>query len=168
MRERIRRDKVPYYDWVKNGIMQVTEGNVVDYAFIQKQIEQDAEKFDIKMMAYDRWNSSDLITRLTNDGVVELLPFGQGFASMSAPTKQIEVLALQGRLNHGNNEALNWMCSNVVLKRDASDNIKMDKEKSPEKIDGMIALAMSLGICMIDKKEEDNNSVYNDKGLIDI
>lgn len=164
MRERIRRDKVPYFDWVKAGILQVTEGNVVDYAFIQKQIEKDCEKFNVKMMAYDRWNSSDLITRLTNDETVELLPFGQGFASMSAPTKQIEVLVLQGRLNHGNNEALNWMCSNVVLKRDPSDNIKMDKEKSPEKIDGMIALAMALGICMIDTKEEEIN-VYEKRGM---
>lgn len=168
MRERIRRDKVPYFDWVKAGLLQLTEGNVVDYAFIQKQIEEDAEKFNVKMMAYDRWNSSDLITRLTNDEIVELLPFGQGFASMSAPTKQIEVLALQQRLNHGNNEALNWMCSNVVLKRDPSDNIKMDKEKSPEKIDGMIALAQALGICMIDKKEESNESIYNERDLIDI
>ena len=164
MRERIRRDKVPYFDWVKAGLLQVTEGNVVDYAFIQKQIEQDCEKFNVKMMAYDRWNSSDLITRLTNDETVELLPFGQGFASMSAPTKQIEVLALQQRLNHGNNEALNWMCSNVVLKRDPSDNIKMDKDKSPEKIDGMISLAMSLGICMIDTKEEVVN-VYEKRGM---
>jgi phage terminase large subunit-like protein len=168
MRERVRRDKVPYFDWVKNGIMQVTDGNVIDYAFIQKQIEQDAEKFNIKMMAYDRWNSSDLITRLTNDGTVELVQFGQGFASMSAPTKQIEVLALQGRLNHGNNEALNWMCSNVVLKRDPSDNIKMDKSTSVEKIDGMISLAMSLGICMIDTKEEEKELIYNERGLIDL
>jgi phage terminase large subunit-like protein len=168
MRERVRRDKVPYFDWVKNGIMQVTDGNVIDYAFIQKQIEQDAEKFNIKMMAYDRWNSSDLITRLTNDGTVELVQFGQGFASMSAPTKQIEVLALQGRLNHGNNEALNWMCSNVVLKRDPSDNIKMDKSTSVEKIDGMVALAMSLGICMIDTKEEEKELIYNERGLIDL
>jgi phage terminase large subunit-like protein len=168
MRERVRRDKVPYFDWVKNGIMQVTDGNVIDYAFIQKQIEQDAEKFNIKMMAYDRWNSSDLITRLTNDGTVELVQFGQGFASMSAPTKQIEVLALQGRLNHGNNEALNWMCSNVVLKRDPADNIKMDKSTSVEKIDGMVALAMSLGICMIDTKEEEKELIYNERGLIDL
>lgn len=165
MRERVRRDKVPYFDWVKAGLLQVTEGNVVDYAFIQKQIEQDAEKFNVKMMAYDRWNSSDLITRLTNDETVELLPFGQGFASMSAPTKQIEVLALQQRLNHGNNEALNWMCSNVVIKRDPSDNIKMDKSLSPEKIDGMIALAMALGICMIDAKDEVIN-VYEKRGML--
>jgi len=122
MRERVRRDKVAYFDWVKAGLITVTEGNVIDYDFIEAQIKKDCEKFDVKMAAYDRWNSSSLVTNLTNDEVVDLIPFGQGFASMSTPTKQIEVLSLQNKLNHGDNQVLNWNCSNVVLKRDPADN----------------------------------------------
>lgn len=164
MRERVRRDKVPYLDWLRDDLIIATDGNIIDYGIIEDEIKNLAEKFDIKMLAYDRWNSSSLVTNLTNDEVVELIPFGQGFASMSAPTKQIEVLALQEKLNHGNNPVMNWMCSNVVLKRDPSDNIKIDKDKSIEKVDGMVALAMALGICILDTKEEEKN-IYEKRGM---
>lgn len=164
MRERVRRDKVPYLDWLRDDLIIATDGNIIDYGIIEDEIKNLAEKFDIKMLAYDRWNSSSLVTNLTNEEVVELIPFGQGFASMSAPTKQIEVLALQEKLNHGNNPVMNWMCSNVVLKRDPSDNIKIDKDKSIEKVDGMVALAMALGICILDTKVEESN-VYEERGL---
>lgn len=164
MRERVRRDRVPYYDWVKEGLILTTEGNVIDYDFIERDIKELCEKFNVKSIAYDRWNASSLVTNLTNDDVVELIPFGQGYSSMSAPTKQIDVLALQGRLNHGDNPVLNWMCSNVVLKRDPADGIKIDKSKSIEKVDGMVSLAMALGIALIDKKEEDTN-VYEHRGM---
>jgi len=168
MLERVRRDKVPYFDWVKKGLIKTTEGNVVDYAFIEKSIKRACNFFNVRMLAYDRWNSSDLIRRLTDDEVVELIQFGQGYASMSAPTKQIEVLALQGKINHSSNEVLNWMISNVALKKDPSDNWKIDKYKSSEKVDGAVALAMAIGISMIDKKDEDKTSIYESRGLLDI
>ena len=168
MRERVKRDKVPYFDWVKKGLIKVTDGNVVDYSYIEEQIKKDCEKFIVKTCAYDRWNSSQLITNLTNDAVVDLVPFGQGFASMSTPTKQIEVLSLQGKLNHGNNEVLNWMCSNVVLRHDPSGNIKIDKEKSIEKVDGMVSLAMSIAMMILDTKEQEETSVYNERGMRDL
>jgi len=163
MRERERRDKVPYSTWVRDGWIQTTEGNVIDYAFIEDQIKKDCEKFDVKQLAYDRWNSSSLVTRLDEEGVTELIPFGQGFASMSNPTKEIETLVLQKKLNHGNNPVLTWMMSNVAIKRDPADNIKIDKSKSSEKVDGMVALAMALGIQMVSKK--DTPSVYEDRGI---
>lgn len=168
MRERVRRDRVPYLDWVKQGLITATDGNVIDYSHIERDIKDLSEKFNIRTIAYDRWNASSLVTNLTDNGVVELIPFGQGFASMSAPTKQIEVLSLQDRLNHGNNEVLNWMISNVVLRRDPADNFKIDKSKSIEKVDGVVALAMALGMVLADEKEEDNTSVYETKDLIDL
>ena len=164
MRERVRRDKVPYFDWVKEGLITVTPGNVIDYDFIEQDIKDLAELVNIKMIAYDRWNSSSLVANLTKEEITELIPFGQGFASMSTPTKQIEALTLQNKLNHGNNKVLNWMCSNIVLRRDPSDNIKIDKEKSTEKVDGMVSLAMALGICILDVKEEETN-VYEERGM---
>lgn len=168
MIERVRRDKVPYFDWVKKGLIKTTEGNVVDYAYIEKTIKRVCEFFNVKMIAYDRWNSNDLIRRLTDDEVVELIQFGQGYASMSTPTKQIEVLALQGKLNHASNEVLNWMCSNVVLKKDPSDNWKIDKEKSSEKVDGMVGLAMALGVALKDIEEKPEINIYQERGLIDL
>lgn len=168
MIERVRRDKVPYFDWVKKGLIKTTDGNVVDYAFIEKHIKRVCNFFNVKMIAYDRWNSSDLVRRLTEDEVTEMIQFGQGYASMSAPTKQIEVLALQGKLNHNSNEVLNWMCSNVVLRRDPSDNIKIDKDKSSDKVDGMVALAMALGIAIKDIEEKEEESIYNTRGLLEL
>lgn len=168
MIERVRRDKVPYFDWVKKGLIKTTEGNVVDYAFIEKHIKRVCNFFNVKMIAYDRWNSSDLVRRLTEDEVTEMIQFGQGYASMSAPTKQIEVLALQGKLNHDSNDVLNWMCSNVVLRRDPSDNIKIDKDKSIDKVDGMVALAMALGIAIKDIEEKEEESIYNTRGLLEL
>ncbi|TLP41047.1 terminase large subunit [Arcobacter arenosus] len=165
LRERANRDKVPYLDWEKQGLITATDGNIIDYNVIKKDIQRYCEFFNIKLLAYDRWNSSQLITDLNNEEITTLVPFGQGFASMSAPTKQIEVLALQDNLNHGNNEVLNWMCSNVVLKRDPSDNIKIDKDKSIEKVDGMVALAEAVGVYLTDKKEEEEINPYEDRGF---
>lgn len=167
MRERVRKDKVPYFDWVKKGLVTATSGNTIDDKQIRKDINDLREKFDIKMIAYDPWNSSALVTRLTEDEA-EMIEFRQGFASMSMPTYQIEILAMQGKLNHGNNEVLSWMCSNVVLRRDPSDNIKIDKDKSTEKVDGMISLAMALGVAIKDIEEKPEENIYDNRGLIDI
>ena len=153
MRDRSKRDKVPYEQWVKQGLITATEGNVIDYAFIEHQIKADCEKFNVKEIAYDRWNASQLVTNLDNDGVSQMVQFGQGFASMSAPTKQIETLVLQEKLNHGNNPVLTWMMSNVTLKKDPTDAIKIDKAKSSEKVDGVVALAMALGVKIASKIE---------------
>ena len=164
MRERERKDKVPYSTWVRNGYMSATDGNVIDYAFIEHRIKEDCEKFDVKELAYDRWNSSALVTRLEEEGISQMIPFGQGFGSMSAPTKQIETLVLQKKLNHGNNPILNWMMSNVSLKTDPAGNKKIDKSKSSEKVDGAVSLAMGLGIKLLTKKDEDVNP-YQTRGL---
>lgn len=165
MVERVRRDKVPYFDWVKKGLVKTTDGNVVDYAFIEKQIKRVCSFFNVKMIAYDRWNSSDLVRRLTEDEVTEMIQFGQGYSSMSAPTKQIEVLSLQGKLNHANNEVLAWNISNVAIKKDPADNIKIDKNISSERVDGAVALAMALGIAMKDIEEKPQENVYEKRGM---
>ena len=170
MTERARTHKVPYLDWHKDKLIVATKGtftDIIDYDFIYNDIARYSEFFDVHMIAYDRWNSSDLVQKLTKEDVTEMFKFGQGFASMSSPTKQIEVLAKQNRLNHGNNKVLNWMCQNVSLRFDAADNIKIDKENSIEKVDGMVALAMALGVCIIDTKTEEKN-IYNDRGLRDL
>lgn len=163
MLERVRRDKVPYDVWVRQGWLQTTPGDVVDYDFIEAQIKKDFENFEVKELAYDRWNATSIINNLMNDGIENLVPFGQGFASMSAPTKELEMLVLKKKINHGNNPILKWMMSNVAIKKDPAGNIKIDKAKSSEKVDGMVALVMALGRAIVN--EEDEKSIYETRGI---
>ena len=107
--------------------------------------------FQIRELAFDRWNTTQLCTQLQSDGL-EMFPFGQGFASMSAPTKELEKLILGKQIAHGGHPVLRWMVSNVAVKQDAAGNMKPDKAKSTERIDGVVALVMSLGRASIAPK----------------
>lgn len=161
---RSRRDGVDYIAWSKKGLMTLTEGDVTDYNFIKEKIFELAEKFNIRSIAYDRWNSSQLVIDLVNEGL-PMSPFGQGFVSMNQPTKELERLVLAKGINHGGNEVLRWMCSNLQMKLDPAGNIKMDKGKSKEKIDGMVALVMALGRYMNPGDDEgpstyENNEIF--------
>ena len=167
MIERVNRDKVPYFDWVKQGLITPTDGNVVDYNVIEDKIKRLCKFFNVQMIGYDPWNSSDLVRRLTQDEVVELIQLRQGF-TLSSANKQIEVLALQGKLNHAKNEVLGWMCSNIVLEIDKNDNYKLDKKASIEKIDGIVALSMALTLAIKDIEEKEEESIYNTRGLLEL
>ena len=106
------------------------------------------QRFHIVEVAIDRWNSTDLQRRLQDDGFV-VVPFGQGFASMTAPSKELERVLLSGQLRHNGNPVLRWMVSNVAVLQDAAGNLKPDKAKSTERIDGVVALIMALGRSMV-------------------
>ena len=151
--ERSRTDKVSYLDWIKEGWITTTQGNVVDYKVLEEHIRNDAEKFDIREIAFDRWNASSIVTNLEQDGLT-MVGFGQGYKSMSSPVKEIEALVLQEKLNHGDNPALTWMVANVQIIQDAADNVKMDKSKAIERIDGAVALAMAIGRASVYVSEE--------------
>ncbi|MTI32808.1 terminase large subunit [Xanthovirga aplysinae] len=159
-RERAERDQVDYPTWIREGFIFDTPGNVTDYGFIKQTILDLAEKYQIRSIAYDRYNATQLVLELTDEGL-EMAPFGQGFVSMSAPTKELEKLAMQGKLQHSGNPVLRWMCSNVELRRDPAGNIKIDKAKSTEKVDGMVALAMAIGEYLTLFSEE-TGSIYDD------
>ena len=159
---RSRRDQVDYVGLSKEGLMELTEGDVTDYNYIKKRIQEVASIVNIKSIAYDRWNASQLVIDLTEEGL-PLVPYGQGFGSMSAPCKELEKLVLGKQLNHGGNKVLRWMCSNLAMKSDPAGNIKMDKSKSTEKIDGMVSLAMALGTYMNDDHDD---SSYDDRGIV--
>lgn len=141
---RSREDKVSYLDWIREGYIQTTHGNVIDYEFIYQYILRDLAKFDVKEIAFDRWNATGIITKLEEQGAV-CVGFGQGFKSMSSPVKAIEALALQKQLNHGNNPVLTWCVSNVAIVQDPAENVKIDKSKSSERVDGAVGLAMAIG-----------------------
>jgi phage terminase large subunit-like protein len=160
--KRARRDRVPYDMWQREGFIEATDGNVVDYGVIRRRVNELAEKYRIKEIAVDRWNATQLSTELTGDGF-EMVGFGQGFASMAAPTKELERRVLGGEVNHGRNPVLRWMASNVSITQDPAGNMKPDKAKSTERIDGIVAALMALGRAM--EADEERPSRYASEGF---
>ncbi len=152
---------VPYDLWSKEGYIELTEGNTIDYDFIFKRIEQDAETFDIPQAAFDRWGASRVVQVLQKQGM-EMVQFGQGFVSISPPMKELERLVLSGKLRHGNNPVLTWMADNLVASMDPAGNIKPNKDKSREKIDGMVALIMALDLAL---RHPEKKSAYETRGI---
>jgi phage terminase large subunit-like protein len=162
MRERVKRDKVPYDVWARQGFITLTPGNLIDYKFVIEQIRQDTTTYQIAELAFDRWGSQKITTDLQDlgfeiEGKRSLIQFGQGFASMSAPTKEVEKMVLGKELAHGGNPVLSWMISNVAIKSDPAGNHKPDKEKSTERIDGAVALIMAVGRAMLRQGQESSS-----------
>lgn len=188
---RAKRDKVDYSTWINAGYIIPTEGNVIDQDAIRIAItgpklsaedaparieerrqllmkwhlppEGLANTVQIKEIAIDRWNSTQLQTQLLGDGHL-VAQFGQGFASMSAPTKELLGLVLSKKLNHAGHPVLRWNASNAAVKQDPAGNQKLDKEKSTEKIDGLVSLVMALGRASV--AHDDGPSVYETRGVL--
>lgn len=160
---RVRRASVPYDIWDRQGYMFSTEGNVIHYGFIEKFINDLNEKYHIIDIAVDRWNATQMIQDLEGDGFT-MVPFGQGFASMSGPTKDFYRLLMEGQIIHGGNPVLRWMAGNAVIDTDPAGNIKVTKAKSKEKVDGIVASIMALDRC-IRNQTEPKGSVYDERGL---
>ena len=163
MKERVERDRVPYDVWVREGLIETTPGNVIDERYIVQRIEQivDEEEYLIREVAYDRFGAS-LIAKDIEALGIKVIPFGQGFVSMSPPTKELMNLTLMQRLRHGGNKVLRWMANNMVVREDAAGNIKPDKSKSREKIDGMVALIQGLDRAT---RDEYKPSIYERRGI---
>lgn len=164
MGERTKRDRVLYETWVRQGYMATTPGNVIDYDFILAEIDELAQRYDIQEIAFDRWGAAQVQTKLIDMGGEDwVVGFGQGYASMSAPTKELERLIGNRGLAHGGHPVLTWMAGNVVASTDAAGNIKPDKAKSTEKIDGVVALIMALDRAT--RHQPEPESVYERRGI---
>jgi phage terminase large subunit-like protein len=160
---RERRSRVPYPAWVQQGFIEATPGNVTDYDYVHTRIQALSERFDIRELVYDRWNASQLVTQLQGDGI-ECLPMGQGFASLSAPAKELERLILSREIRHDAHPVARWCMSNAMLETDAAGNIKPSKKKSSEKVDFVFSLIMALGRIIVRDKE--TGSVYESRGIM--
>ena len=161
---RVRRDHVPYDVWHQQGFLETTEGNVVHYGYIEKFIEKLGETYNIREIAFDRWGAVQMVQNLEGMGFT-VVPFGQGFKDMNPPTKELMKLTLEKRMVHGGQPVLRWMMDNIFIKSDPAGNIKPDKEKSTEKIDGVVATIMALDRalrCGNDTSE----SVYDGRGIL--
>src|SRR5574344_641160 len=161
---RVKRDHVNYDLWERQGVLQTTEGNVVHYGFIEQFIEQLGEKYNIREIAFDRWGAVQMVQNLEGMGFT-VVPFGQGFKDMSPPTKELMKLTLEEKLAHGGNPILRWMMDNIYIRTDPAGNIKADKEKSTEKIDGAVATIMALDRA-IRCGNDTGESVYDKRGLL--
>lgn len=161
---RVNRDHVPYDLWERQGFIQTTEGNVVHYGFIEKFIEKLGEVYNIREIAFDRWGAVQMVQNLEGMGFT-VVPMGQGFASMSPPTKELMKLTLEKKLAHGGHPVLRWNMDNIFIRTDPAGNIKADKAKSTEKIDGAVACIMALDRA-IRCGNESGDSVYNHRGIL--
>ena len=161
---RVRRDHVPYDVWERQGYLETTEGNVVHYGYIEKFIEHLGERFNIREIAFDRWGAVQMVQNLEGMGFT-VVPFGQGFKDMSPPTKELMKLTLEQRLAHGGHPVLRWMMDNIYIRTDPAGNVKADKEKSTEKIDGAVATIMGLDRA-IRCGNNTGASVYDDRGIL--
>ena len=164
MELRVRRDHVPYDVWERQNHLNTTEGNVVHYGYIEKFIERLGERFNIREIAFDRWGAVQMVQNLEGMGFT-VVPFGQGFKDMSPPTKELMKLVLEEKIAHGGQPVLRWMMDNIFIRTDPAGNIKPDKEKATEKIDGAVATIMALDRA-IRCGNDTTASVYNDRGIL--
>lgn len=159
---RVRRDHVPYDIWQQQGYIKTTEGNVVHYGFIETFIEELNTKYNIKEIAFDRWGAVQMVQNLEGMGFI-VVPFGQGYKDMSPASKELMKLTMERKIAHGGNPVLRWMMDNIYVKTDPAGNIKPDKEKSTERIDGAVALIMALDRAI---RNENKASVYDERGIL--
>lgn len=162
---RVSRDHVPYDVWQKRGLLQVTDGNVVDYSAIEQFITELGERYRIAEIAFDRWNAIYLTQRLEGEHDFTMVQFGQGFGSMSPPTKELERLILEKKIAHNGQAVLRWNFDNLVVETDAAGNVKPSKRRTTEKIDGVVALVMALARALL-HDGSGGVSVYDSRGLL--
>jgi phage terminase large subunit-like protein len=162
--QRSRKDHVNYDLWKKQGFILSTDGNVVDYEAIEEKIYELADMYQIMELAFDPWNSQMLVGRLAAEGMT-VVPFRQGFASMSPPTKELMKMTLEGKLAHGGHPVLRWCMDNIVIQTDPAGNIKISKAKATEKVDLAVALVMALDRAIRNENTQ-TESVYEHRGLL--
>lgn len=153
LRERARRDRVPYDVWVREGWMHTTPGATVDYEFVAREIAELLDDADIQGIGYDRWRIDLMKKEFEEIGVeLPLVEYGQGYKDMSPALDGLEAALLNAKLAHGMNPVLTMCAANAVASQDPAGNRKLDKSKANGRIDGMVALAMALAVA--EKGEE--------------
>jgi len=145
--DRERRDRFPYSQYVREGIIVATGGNVTDYDFIRKDVEQFAQQYQVRRIAIDRYNATHLSNQLQGMGL-DVVGWPQGFAGMNAPSRMLENMLANGRLRHNGNPVLNWQANNASVRQNAEGMIRplKPRQNGSERVDGIIALVQALGV----------------------
>jgi phage terminase large subunit-like protein len=146
--KRERDDRVPYRAWIAAKLITPTPGNVVDYDRIREFVKGLAVRYSIAEIAYDPWRATQLAVQLQEDGAT-CVEFRQGMASMAGPMAEAEKLILGKKIVHDGHPVLRWNLSNVAVKSDEAENVKPDKARSRERIDGLVAWVMAVGRAMV-------------------
>lgn len=157
--EHTRRDRLPYDLWVKDGALLATPGNVVDYSFLKKTLYDDAERFEIRGIGADRYNATQTTIEIAQEGL-PIEYFQQGFISMSPPAKELERLVVSNGIHHGGHPILYRHARAVAVETDPAGNIKPTKQKSTERIDGIVGLVEAIG--MASKDEGDHGKLTSE------
>ena len=160
--DRIKSDQVPYDHWRKEGLVTWTPGNSVDYAFIRKDLVDEFKANHGKEIAMDPWNATQLMTQLADEDGLPVIEFRQGYASMSPACKELERRIAAHTIRHNGNPMLRWMIGNCMTQMDPAGNIKIDKAKSSNRIDGVVAMVMALGRAVL---ETNKKSIYETRGI---
>lgn len=162
--EAARKGNLRFAQWVEEGWITATPGEVIDYSFIRAEVNALARIYAIEEIAFDPYNATQLSTQLAEEDGLTMLLFRQGYLSMNEPSKAYEARVYSGNLRHGGNPVLTWMVGNAVIRRDAAGCIKPDKQKAHEKIDGVVAAIMALGRVALHQQ-----SVYTgERGLLSL
>jgi phage terminase large subunit-like protein len=159
--DRARRDRAPYRQWVNDGWLLTSPGEVIDFDEIELEAFDLADTYQVERLHFDRWGSKQIIGHL-RDGGLQVLEMGQGFASFSAPMKETERVILEGRLAHAGNPLLRWAVGALSVAQDSAGNIKPDRDKSTGRIDPFVALVMAVDAWSRDTRGE---SVYEERGV---
>jgi len=155
MEKRTKKDGLQYRQWVRDGHMHTTPGNVTDYDYIRQLLNGLKDSVRFVKGFYDDWNTSDIIPRLVDDGF-DMEPMTQNIKQMSTPTKEFEKMIWGKRIRHNGHPVMRWQMSNVMIKRDANENYKICKDKSTEKVDGPVAFTMAVAAWMKYGKEKES------------
>lgn len=162
-RKRELKDRVPYETWARQGYIEMTEGNEIDYRLVRHRIIDLGKKYKIQGIAVDRYNAAQITQELKEQDGFNVVAHGQGFLSMSTPTKELNRLINSEKLVHNCNPLLTWCASNLSVETDAAENYKPTKKKSTERIDPMVALIMAISL--YGTKQIEQPSVYEERGV---
>lgn len=158
--QRTERGTVPYAGWVSAGLITQTDGDVTDYAVVERDVLELVDRFHPQAVAYDKWNATDLTNRLM-EAEVPMIEFRQGPQSYHPAMQELERAYIAGQLRHGGDPVLTWCASNLVPRRDANLNMAPDKKRSADKIDDMAALLMAVGVSMGAEEQGDMDGFFS-------
>ena len=175
LRDRAKKDRVPYDVWARNGYLQLCPGRTIDYGFVAAEVHRQCRDYGIRRIAFDRWGIGHMKPKLIEAGFTDeevdgdkavFRPHGQGFKDMAPALNALEAEVMNERMAHGGHPVLTMCATNAVVTPDPAGNRKLDKAKSTARIDGMVALAMAVGTAESDATEDDKPSVYEDRGIL--